>query len=292
MSKEAIQTECRLVMTHIPRTGVNRLLAVMLPYLAAASLAAPTVPAMADNNVVTCAEYAAAAVTRARENAKLSCGFTGSRWADDHAGHLKWCQTVATAQLVRRELDIRLQQMQACKQKIADKNKAPCRLYAVQAVAQNSLNKSYKCGFGGGNWSDDSQGHQNWCIKVGYKTAKARAADFRDRKLQECKSKPIVHSPAWGKAYRGERLPVDVCSRNSNDNSASAQLCGKANAQLFCTLKGDGNMVSFKTASKDRRSGTFSAKADGPVSWYLDANRPCFGKCSFFTRVVCKRAGT
>ena len=69
-------------------------------------------------------------------------------------------------------------------------------------------------------------------------------------------------------------------------------MCGKANAQLFCTLKGDDNLVIYKTASRDRSAGTFSVKADLPVSWYLDTKRPCFGKCSYFTRGVCRRVGT
>lgn len=279
-------------MKHDRRIATPVFLSATTLLLVTGLITSSTAPARADNHNVTCSQYAAAAVFRARENVKFGCGFKGGRWADDHAGHLKWCQTSATKQLIRRELDIRLRQMQACKERIAKSNAGPCKLYASQAVAQNSLNKSYKCGFKGGNWSDNRQGHQKWCVKVGYKTAKARASDFRDRKLAECKSKPIVYAPVWGGKYRGERLPVDVCSRNSKHSSSSPQMCGKANAQLFCTLKGDGNLVTYKTASKDRSAGTFSVKADLPVSWYLDTKRPCFGKCSYFTRVVCRRVGT
>lgn len=281
-----------MLMKQLRRIAIPRSVLASMLMLAAGMITLSSSSALADNHNVTCAEYAASAVSRARENAKLGCGFKGGRWADDHAGHLKWCQTSATKKLIHRELDIRLKQMQACKANIAQSNEGPCRLYAVQAVAQNGLNKDYKCGFKGGNWSDNKQGHQKWCVKVGYKTAKARASDWRDRKLDECKSRPIVYSPAWGGSYRGERLPVDVCSRNSKDSSNSPQMCGKRNAQLFCTLKGDGKLVKYSTAWKDKRAGTFSVKADLPVSWYLDTKRPCFGKCSYFSRVVCKRIGT
>jgi hypothetical protein len=39
-----------------------------------------------------------------------------------------------------------------------------CDAYAAHAVAQQKENLSLRCGFAGGAWSTDAQGHRAWCL--------------------------------------------------------------------------------------------------------------------------------
>ena len=45
----------------------------------------------------------------------------------------------------------------------ADQN-LNCDAYAAKAVQQQQENQSLACGFSGGAWSADYQGHRNWCL--------------------------------------------------------------------------------------------------------------------------------
>jgi hypothetical protein len=71
----------------------------------------------------------------------------------------------------------------------ADQN-LNCDAYAAKAVQQQKENQSLGCGFSGGAWSTDYQGHRNWCVGPTVKMANLTKVDnSRTGALAACRQK-------------------------------------------------------------------------------------------------------
>lgn len=70
-----------------------------------------------------------------------------------------------------------------------------CRDYAQAAVAQHQENVRLGCGFIGPRWSNDKEGHYQWCL--GTKGSFAASENTaRQNDLQSCRSKSLCHEYA------------------------------------------------------------------------------------------------
>ncbi len=73
-----------------------------------------TSPARALEKPEFCRAYAKAAVASARENVRLKCGLTGSRYSPSWQLHYGWCMSAGRGS-VAGERNIRMSELQACR---------------------------------------------------------------------------------------------------------------------------------------------------------------------------------
>ncbi|HOW54066.1 MAG TPA: hypothetical protein PLR60_05355, partial [Syntrophorhabdaceae bacterium] len=133
-----------------------------------------------------CRQYANTAVSHNQENIKRKCGFTGTRWTSDYKGHYDWCFT-APQNLADSETQARANELQQCASR---PNHGPrCQQYASTAVSQNQENLRRNCGFTGGRWTNEYQGHYNWCLAVQQSVADAET-NARANDLRQCQQQP------------------------------------------------------------------------------------------------------
>ncbi|KIX14445.1 hypothetical protein [Dethiosulfatarculus sandiegensis] len=126
-----------------------------------------------------CKPYAEKAVSQQERNLSQKCGYTGGAWSKGYQGHFNWCWSVS-AEAPGRQTEMREKQLKTC----ADKN-ARCKPYASTAVSQQRRNLSQKCGYTGGAWSINYDGHFNWCWGVSQKSSDGQT-EYRNRVLKEC----------------------------------------------------------------------------------------------------------
>ena len=112
---------------------------------------------------LNCDAYAASAVAQHEENTRNDCGLTGPRWSTDYNGHANWCRSGARMADLTTEDNARRDALVACAQskmlRLSD-----CQTYANNAVEHQAANESLNCGFQGGAWSRNYQGHFDWCL--------------------------------------------------------------------------------------------------------------------------------
>ena len=86
-----------------------------------------------------------------------------------------------------------------------------CSSYAKTAVDQNSQNKRQKCGYSGGRWSDNYDGHYDWCVRTG---GSSIASEIRTRKelLARC-----------GQAEEKRGIAVDQYCKKIHGNDAYSE---------------------------------------------------------------------
>lgn len=132
-----------------------------------------------------CQVYAESAVSQHMENQSLGCGYTGNRWSADYQGHYNWCKGGGAADAERQA---RERQLNACKER---KGLVPsaCDDYARSAVSQNQENQRLGCGYTGGRWTDDYQGHFNWCKGGASQASMEGERRTRDSELQRCRER-------------------------------------------------------------------------------------------------------
>ena len=129
-----------------------------------------------------CVAYAERAVGQYRESHSLGCGYSGGRWSNDYQGHYDWCLG-ATQQATDNEDKARMDGLEACRAKMS--RKGFCEQYATTAIDQFHQSQGMGCGFGGDRWSDDYQGHYNWCMGVNDQDA-AGETTARENGLIQC----------------------------------------------------------------------------------------------------------
>ena len=128
-----------------------------------------------------CEQYARTAVRRNKENIERRCGFTGSRWSNNYKGHYDWCAGVGRSS-ADYETRARAKMLRDCQG--IKKNKV-CEQYARTAVKQNKENIERRCGFTGSRWSDDYNGHYNWCTKASKSSVNSETR-ARQQSLEKC----------------------------------------------------------------------------------------------------------
>ncbi|MDX2266414.1 MAG: hypothetical protein NW215_15750 [Hyphomicrobiales bacterium] len=73
----------------------------------------------------------------------------------------------------------------AARQELTDGKKAGCETYANLAVVQAEANDKYRCGYRGGEWSDNKRGHYEWCLR-NKRDFMADEIRYRAVQLQNC----------------------------------------------------------------------------------------------------------
>lgn len=123
----------------------------------------------AENNTQRCQDYANAAVRANQINTSKGCGYTGARWTNDYNGHYNWCLR-APRNSAHQETQARKIFLDNCgvnKSNVTQR----CRQYATAAVRANKINTSKGCGYSGARWTNDYNGHYNWCLRAPQSTA-------------------------------------------------------------------------------------------------------------------------
>lgn len=256
-------------------------------------------PGLADQNL-NCNQYASQAVTQHKKNIVEKCGFHGAGWSANYKEHLDWCQLdIVKMEHLTYSDSARTTALKQCAAKnaaqktelkpgpkfepvVTPRVDARCGQYALNARQQNQENHVNNCGFTGGDWSDDVNGHRAWCIKT-----KSTAVDLahitqaRVRQLTKCKTAKVFDNPK-GRKVKGRRWPLDEC------NSSDRLFCGETIARDFCKRQGFNKVASFVKGSASsppaKNRGT-----PGVVSSYLDYKGYCGGRtCTFFRQITCK----
>lgn len=65
------------------------------------------------NRMIACEYYADSAVGQQRRNIANGCGFSGSRWSTDFAGHQQWCSSVRRS-ITDKEEQVRKEMLDTC----------------------------------------------------------------------------------------------------------------------------------------------------------------------------------
>jgi hypothetical protein len=131
----------------------------LLLFVGIAFVPAPRAEAAGNNLCRLYVDWALSEEAAARNN---GCGFSGSRWSQDFLGHLFWC-LASRQDSVQNEAVGRLRQLNDCR-RIADAG-GFCSQYAENAIRANAVRNAIHCGnvLTGARYSDDRQGHLNWC---------------------------------------------------------------------------------------------------------------------------------
>jgi hypothetical protein len=136
-----------------------------------------------------CRDYADSAAGQQAENRKYGCGFQGENWRSSTAVHYEWCMQNTRAD--REELHAsRGRDLKRCREEAdGGGGGSDCGGYADEALAAAKENQRQGCGFGGGRWSGNSGGHEEFCRTASPK-ARAREQKIRVELLGICKANP------------------------------------------------------------------------------------------------------
>ena len=251
----------------------------------------------ADSNL-NCQAYAAAAVKQAKENKQRGCNYTGSLWSLDFNGHKNWCLSpgVKMANLTWGDKE-RARLLQQCKGKQNKKYKKfhkkqkQCLAYAHEAKKlRGELNKVCKKS---GEWPAPLKADVDWCMGQSVGAAKLKNT-LRRNKITQCKlnnRNKVFLNP--GTKLNRVFLPIDICNRKHDpdkfpDSLYGKQLCGQKNANLFCQKRGYAKAIHYKT--KNFYNGS-NMDGEKPTTWWQSLLKPCHGRCSGFTKIVCTGQG-
>ena len=260
------------------------------------ALATSIVPgfARADQNL-NCEEYAFQAVAQQKKNVADKCGLQGVGWSENYLEHLNWCRmdivkmkNLTDAHNIR---DSALKQCVANKGKLQDGPKLrptvspqldiTCGKYATLARKQNQENFKQQCGFKGGAWSDDVNGHRAWCLTASEADRTAQA-QLRSNALLKCTTIKVFDNPKGGKV-KGRRWPLDECE------SSLRLFCGTTQAESFCKQQGFKKVASFVKDSASSPPAKNRGTAAVVSSYLGNTKEYCGGrKCTFYKRITCK----
>jgi hypothetical protein len=167
--------------------------------------------------------------------------------------------------MVQPNLDLRLKSaaglllLVACDVPGATAEQLNCQAYAAVAIAQQEQNIQMKCGFTGGRWSDDFNGHFKWCQTA--TMAKLTAEDkARKGALAQCAKKPQEDQQAC-QAYAAEAVKQQKANKAKN-----CGLKGGAWSEDFtthfgwCLMSSPGQRASENNARNQQLAGCFTAK--------------------------------
>ncbi len=224
-----------------------------------------------------CASYAQTAVRQHTDNLQRRCGFSGARWQSDIAAHRDWCMGAGKA-AAAGEQDARVRELAGCTPAPQpEDNRVYCSQYARLANAEQEENIRRGCGYNGPAWSTDYNGHYDWCMHGGRKTAD-QWHDWRMQELARCN--PTLGAgagtqPATPSA--GQRFDAPKIKGVRVDNCLNwGQGCGKPAADHFCRGKGYQRADSFST-------GYFKP------TYVMGDNKVCDQSgCVAFTQIVCQ----
>ena len=275
--------------------NLNSYVLSFLPLIATLLALTPTDSAIADDNL-DCRVYATKAVAQQEKNQLLGCGLKGVGWSTNFQEHFNWCKLpqvkithVTEADRIRKNAinkcsaDKKRLNVKGEKKRQADHKKkmdVKCGQYAIQARDQFKVAQKHKCGFAGGRWSNNVNGHRAWCLKAGL-TAAANETNTRKNALAKCTEVKAFRYPK-GRKVKGRRWPLDVCT------SYERLFCTETVAENFCKKMGYRVAAYWVTDSASSPPGS-STTAPAVVSSFLDHKGYCGGrKCTFFIQINCK----
>ncbi len=91
-----------------------------------------------------------------------------------------------------------------------------CDAYAGAAVAQNQVNVAAGCSLTGGRWSDDFDGHRNWCLQPNVRMENVTAEDgARRAALAQCAARPAMDQQACQTYADDAVMAADAATRQS-----------------------------------------------------------------------------
>lgn len=139
-----------------------------------------------------CQQYGRTAVAQQSENELRQCGFSGGRWSRDYSGHYNWClkAPIKAVEGETRARDLALKRdcrPESGQQEIRER----CRAYAETAVSQQRDNLERQCGFTGGAWSLNGNGHYQWCLGASAAESE-RETLLRQKGLRSCMRRPVL----------------------------------------------------------------------------------------------------
>jgi hypothetical protein len=167
----------------------------LMAMLFAIALVGVSAPASAQGRDERCRDYSRDAVDQTNQNDRNRCGYTGPRWSADRTGHFAWCMLFPRQ--AEDENRARADDLRKCgnggdrrgggsgDRGNREGKRANCDTYSSIAAVQADANDKYKCGYRGGEWSNDKRGHFQWCMtnKREFTLDEMR---FRAQELQKC----------------------------------------------------------------------------------------------------------
>lgn len=179
-------------------------------------------PAVPQERVAACQDYASRAIAQNNENRSLGCGLTGSRWGFSYQAYYNFCagNPDSAWQSARSARDRELEQ---CKTRLAERRndglptiEVPdvdvdlgdlfdggvrderfCRTFAAQSVLQVQEASRLDCGFGGSRWSPSRVRQARLCEDIGPRAA-AQLLNARSRQLDRCRAEAGSGRPVQG----------------------------------------------------------------------------------------------
>ena len=191
-------------------------------------------PAQADTTL-NCQAYAQKAVKQQQQNEILHCGFSGGGWSKDFQAHFNWCQLpqVNMSHLTSED-NSRTDALKQCQQSSQFEYKPGkftvqpdktldilCGQYALDSRMQNQENHEFNCGFQGGHWSDDVNGHRAWCLQAGWDAA-LQERSARNSQLNGCKSRGRCTAESDCGSYACN-LETGLCFSSCNSHAHCAK---------------------------------------------------------------------
>lgn len=134
-----------------------------------------------------------------------------------------------------------------------------CNAYAGAAVAQQQQNTAQGCGFGGGRWSADFNGHFQWCAAPGIEMEQLVAEDTaRQNALVDCANRAIQAQQAC-QAYAQQAVGAA--------DAASANACGFAGGAWSTTYAGHFNWcLTAPQSARDQETAARSNQLQGCIA--------------------------
>ena len=132
-----------------------------------------------------CKDYASHAVSQARRNQEMRCGYRGTRWSTRARTHFDACVAANDPAYIEEQTATRDQDLEHCN-RTANTAAKSCRGYAETAVEQNQQNTRRRCGLTGRRWQSNYQTHYAWCAEGDNYRIAHRETAARERALDKC----------------------------------------------------------------------------------------------------------
>lgn len=134
-----------------------------------------------------------------------------------------------------------------------------CQAYAALAIAQQEQNIQMKCGFAGGRWSTDFNGHFKWCQTS--TMAKLTAEDkARKQALAQCAKKPQEDQQAC-QAYADEAVKQQKANKAKNCGLKGGAWSEDYAAHFgWCLKASNSQRAGANNSRNEQLAGCFSAK--------------------------------
>ncbi|MDX2265632.1 MAG: hypothetical protein NW215_11770 [Hyphomicrobiales bacterium] len=162
-----------------------------------------------------CRDYADEAVEQNEINERRRCGFSGPRWSNFEEAHYAWCSFAPRE--AEAEKRIRADLLRQCAAdeddeddrpgpgdpgRVNEGKRASCDTYASMAVAQAEANEKYGCRYRGGEWSLNTRGHFDWCLR-NKREFLIDEMRYRAVELQKCFNRlGDYDDDGWDRGYR------------------------------------------------------------------------------------------